>query len=300
MNKGIILTFTTAIISGISIFINQFGVKVVDPYIFAGLKNICVALLLLSVILLFKQWKNLKALKKYDWLVLTIIGLVGGSVPFLMFFKGLSLSTGPEAAYLHKFMFVFVILLAPLFLKEKIKSHYLLGFIFLFIGSILLYKINGAISWNSGDSLIIGSTILWAIENIISKKAVSKISPQIVAWGRMFFGSLFMIIFWAFTHQINLVATLNMQQINWVFISAILLFGYVLTWYAGLKYMPVTYATAILALGAPITSLLELMQGKAYSMLQIAGMSLMFTGILAIIVLDKIICSHSKKLAATQ
>jgi drug/metabolite transporter (DMT)-like permease len=300
MNKGIILTFTTAIISGVSIFINQYGVKVVNSYIFAGLKNMAVAALLFSVILLFRQWKNLKSLNKKDWLMLTVIGFVGGSVPFLMFFKGLSMSTGPEAAYIHKFMFVFIALLAPFFLKEKIKWPYAIGFVFLAIGSILLYKIKGAITWNNGDSLILGATILWSIENIISKKAVSKISPQIVAWGRMFFGSLFIIIFWIYTHQLGSLATLNMQQINWVFISSVLLFGYVLTWYAGIKYIPITYAAGILALGAPITSLLELIQGKAYSIQQICGISLMFFGIIAFIALDKYLCSRSKKLAATQ
>jgi len=300
MNKGILLIFTTAIISGVSIFINQFGVKVVNPYIFAGLKNIAVAILLFCFILMLKQWKNLKALKKYDWLILSIIGLVGGSVPFLMFFKGLSLSTGPEAAYIHKFLFVFIILLAPIFLKEKLKWHYLIGFVFLLAGSVLLYKIKGAISWNHGDSLILGATILWAIENLISKKAVSKISPQIVAWGRMFFGSLFIIIFLLFTKQLGNMISLEVAQISWVYLSALLLFGYVLTWYTGLKYMPLTYAAAILALGAPITSLLELIQGKVYSPQQIWGMSLMFFGMIVFIALDKIICSRSKKLVATQ
>lgn len=292
MNKGIILTFTTAMISGVSIFINQFGVKVVNPYIFAGLKNIVVAALLFSLILLLKQFKNIKAMSKKNWLSLAVIGLVGGSVPFLMFFKGLSMSTGPEAAYLHKFMFVFVILLAPIFLKEKLKWHYLIGFIFLLIGSALLYKIKGAIAWNNGDSLILGATFLWAIENIISKKVLNKLSGTIVGWGRMFFGSLFIILFLAYTHQLGSLATLNLQQINWVLISSVLLFIYVATWYNGLKKIPVTLAMAILTLGAPITSLLELCQGKVYTVNQIWGISLMFFGVILFIVLEKI-CSRS-------
>lgn len=298
MRKGILLTFCTAIISGVSIFVNQYGVKVVNSYIFTGLKNIVVAALLFGLIIIIKKWPELKKLQKKDWLNLVIIGLIGGSVPFLMFFKGLSLSTGPEAAYLHKFMFVFVLLLAPIFLKEKFKWQYTIGFLFLIIGSALLYKINGAINWNYGDTLIIGATFLWAIENIISKKILNKLSGTVVAWGRMFFGSVFIIIFWAYTNQLHSLLTLNHQQINWVLISGILLFGYVFTWYNGLKKIPVSLAMSILALGAPVTSLLEIIQGKIYTPNQIWGISFMFIGVILYIIFEKQ-CLPSKTLVAT-
>lgn len=300
MNKGIILTLFTAIISGFSIFINQFGVKVVNSDIFAGLKNITVAFLLLAVILLFREWRNFKNLSKKNWLTLAIIGLVGGSAPFLMFFKGLTLSTAPEAAYIHKFLFVFIILLAPFILKEKLKWHYLLGFVFLIIGSALLFKVNGGFTWNQGNLLILGATFLWAIENIIAKKAIANISPRLVAWGRMSFGSLFILIYLAFTHQIGSIFHLNISQISWVYLSSLLLLGYVLTWYSGLKYIPLSYAAAILSLGALITALLEIAQGKAYNPAQIAGLVLMICGVSVILWLNKLLCLRSAKPVASR
>ncbi|MFA6027899.1 MAG: DMT family transporter [Patescibacteria group bacterium] len=300
MKKGIILILTTAVISGFSIFINQFGVKVINSDIFAGLKNITVALLLFAVILLFREWVNFKKLSKKDWLTLIIIGLVGGSVPFLMFFKGLSLSTAPEAAYIHKFLFVFIIILAPLILKEKLQWHYLLGFVFLIMGSALLFKVNGNFTFNKGNLLILGATFIWAIENIIAKKAVATISPRLVAWGRMGFGSLFILIYLGFTHQLGALTQLTLTQFSWVFLSALLLLGYVLTWYTGLKYIPLSFAAAILSLGALITALLEITQGKAYSTTQIIGLVLMVFGISVILWLKKILCLRSAKLVASR
>ena len=73
-----------------------------------------------------------------------------------------------------------------------------LGLLFLVVGAILLFQINGLFSWNSGNLLILGATLLWTVENIISKKAVATISPRIVAWGRMSFGSLFIVLFLSF------------------------------------------------------------------------------------------------------
>lgn len=296
--KGIILVFSTALISGVSIFINQFGVKVVNPYIFTGLKNIVVALLLVGFILFLRGFKDFKKLSKKNWLTLVTIGLVGGSIPFLMFFKGLSMTTGPEASLIHKFLFVFIAISAPLFLKEKLKWHYLIGLVFLVIGSILLFKIDGNFQWDKGDLLILGATILWTAENLISKKAVASITPRIVAWGRMTFGSCFIIIFWALSGQLVNLMGLGGQEFAWVFITALLLFGYVTTWYTGLKYLPVTYAAAILALGAPITGLLELIQGRVFTPAQVGGIILMFSGVILFIIFDRI-CLPSAKPAAT-
>jgi len=86
-NKGYLLVLGTAIISGVSIFVNQFGVRVINSDIFTGLKNIVVAVILLCLIFWFKEWKLLAKLKIKEWLTLVLIGLVGGSIPFLLFFR---------------------------------------------------------------------------------------------------------------------------------------------------------------------------------------------------------------------
>ena len=116
-NKGLILILGTAFISGLSVFVNKFGIVLISPYIFTGLKGIVVALLAISWLLMMKDWKTLKKLTKKQWLILSGIGLIGGSIPFLLFFKGLSLTTGIQAAFIHKTMFIYIAILAFVFLK---------------------------------------------------------------------------------------------------------------------------------------------------------------------------------------
>ena len=115
-SKGLLLVFSTAIISGFSIFINKFGAGEFNPYLFVFLKNLLVAFLLVGLLLGLKEFKNLKKLAKKDWLILSIIGLVGGSIPFLLFFKGLSLTSATNGAFIHKMMFIYVAVLATVFL----------------------------------------------------------------------------------------------------------------------------------------------------------------------------------------
>lgn len=255
MNKGLLLVFSTAIISGFSVFINKYGVSVVNPYIFTFLKNALVALALCGLVFFVKKWPSLKTLTKKQWLLLAAIGLSGGSIPFLLFFKGLSLTTAAQGSFIHKTMFVFVMILAAVFLKEKVAKNFLIGALLLLLGNLIALK-TLPVSFGMGDTLILLATMLWAIENTVSKYVLKDLSGTIVAWGRMFFGSIFILSYLGFTGQVSLMNKLTIGQFGWTAITAGLLLAYVMTWYNGLKNVPVSAATAILMLGSPITTVL--------------------------------------------
>jgi len=287
MNKGYFLVFATAVISGFAIFINKFGVNVINPFIFTFLKNLSVALLLTGLLLAVKDWKTLKSLTKKQWFLLAIIGLVGGSIPFLLFFKGLSLTSAAQGSFIHKTMFVYVALLAVIFLKEKIDKRFLFGGLFLILGSLFLLK---KISFlpTQGDFLILFAALFWATESIISKHTLKELQGRTVAWGRMFFGAFFIFLFLLGTGQVSLIANLNFSQISWVAITTIILFGYVMTWYSGLKYIPVHQAAAILLLGSPITTLLSFVSGRGIVLQEALSGFLIILGIIFILGLRQI------------
>jgi len=120
MNKGIYFALLTALISGVSVFLNKFvAAQFKDAYIFTTLKNILVAAALVGVLMIPKIFRELKNLNKKDWLLLILIGLIGGSIPFLLFFKGLTLTSAVSAAFIQKTLFIWVGILAVFFLKEK-------------------------------------------------------------------------------------------------------------------------------------------------------------------------------------
>lgn len=282
MKKGILLVFSTAIISGFAIFINQFGVSIINPYIFTGLKNITVAVLVCCLLLAMKDWRLLKGLSKKYWGLLLAIGLIGGSIPFLLFFKGLSLTTGVQGAFIHKTMFIYVAVLAALFLKEKISKKLLFGGLLLLLGNAFLLKFIPH-SLGKGDLLILLAVLFWAVENTISKYTLRELPSRVVIWGRMFFGSIFILIFLVATGQIGLIGTLNISQMAWVVVTAIILLGYVITWYTGLKYVPVSVATPILLLGAPITALITFIYTGVINWAQVLGIGLALLGIIIIL-----------------
>ena len=257
MTKGIKLAFLAAIISGFAVFFNKFAMSFwTNSSVFTTAKNLIVVFFLISLMLLLKKRAELKNLSRKQWLQLVLIGLIGGSIPFLLFFKGLSLTSSINAAFFHKTLFVWVALMAVIFLKEKISSLQFLALGVLFAG-IYLFGSPREFNFGYGELLILAATLLWAVENIIAKLTLKKLSPLIVGWGRMFFGSIFLFGFLLSTGTANKLLISDINSLGWLALSGLILLGYVTTWYSALKYAPATVVASVLVLAAPITAILN-------------------------------------------
>ncbi|MDP1629342.1 MAG: DMT family transporter, partial [bacterium] len=139
LKNGILFAFLTAIISGFAIFFSGFAVKIIkDPFVLTSSRNIIAAFILCALLSGFKNRQALKALSRRDWLNLVLIGIVGGSIPFLLFFKGLSMSSPLIGGFIHKTIFIWVSLLAVIFLREKIGKVQWLALGILLLGNYLL------------------------------------------------------------------------------------------------------------------------------------------------------------------
>lgn len=275
--KGISLALATAVVSGASIFLNKFAVSGLNPFVFTTLKNVLVAVFLLSIIFLLKEFKNLKALSKKQWSQLALIGLVGGSIPFLLFFFALKLTSAVNAGFIHKTLFVWTLVFAVFFLKEKISKKFLAGAGLLFLGNILLFSNFAQIGF--ADLLILGATLLWAAENVFSKHVLKELYGRTVAFGRMFFGSIFMLVFLLATGQLTEIAAISLDGFFWVLVTSGFLFLYVFFYYTGLKYVRASIAAALLMLAQPITALLSFaFLGQAITPLQALAFLLMIAG----------------------
>lgn len=277
----------TAVISGFSIFINKFGVNGIDSSIFAFSKNFLVSLLLIGLILGFKEFDNLKRLDKKQWGSLVLVGFVGGSIPFLLFFRGLQLSSGAIGSLIHKSMFIFVAILAVVFLKERLSKKIFIPAVLLIAGNLLLLRIT-SFELTTGALFVLGATLFWSVENVISKHLLKEIEPKILAFGRLFFGSIFIMVFLIGTGKVGLLATVNVAQLSWIFVTSIFLLLYVFTWYTGLRDVKVTTATSILLLGSPITTLLSFVfLGTTLSVIHVMGILLVICGVGYILLLDR-------------
>ncbi|MCX6745604.1 MAG: DMT family transporter [Candidatus Parcubacteria bacterium] len=275
-NKGLYLVLGTALISGVSVFLNKFAVQAIsNSDVFTTSKNLLVGIILTALVLTPFLFNKIRNVARADWLKLGLIGIIGGSAPFLLFFKGLSLTSASSAAFIHKTLFIWVSLLAIYFLREKIGKLQYLALALLFFGNFVMLGFK-FFNYGYGEFLVLVATLMWAIEFVIAKKVLRNIDSEIVAWARMFFGSIILLAYLAATSQIQNLITLNSNQWVWVAISSVLLLGYVLTWYKALKYLPAVTVTSILVLASPITTCLEIINTHKFNIYQIGG-SLLIT-----------------------
>ena len=280
-SRGLLLVLCTALVSGVSIFLNSFAVSGFNPFAFTFLKNVLVAVFLLSLVLLLKESHVLKSLSRRKWLSLAAIGLVGGSIPFLLFFYALKLSTPATAGFVHKTLFLWATVFAIVFLREKISKSFLAGALLLLAGNFIFF---GPVSFGFPELLVLGATVLWAAENVLSKHVLRNTQANIVSFGRMFFGSAFILAFLAFTNQLQFVVSLSFPQVQWLLLTSALLFLFVFTYYSGLKHIPVHKATSILLLAQPITAVLSFaFLGKQIVLNQAIGLALIVAGAILVV-----------------
>lgn len=142
--KGIYFAFITAFISGISIFLNKFALDVVKPPLyFTSIKNFSVGILIACIILFSRELESIKKLKKKELAYLFLIGVVGGSIPFYLYFTGLSQIPAINGAIIHKTLVIWVAIFAIPFLKEKLSKIQISAVLLLFISNFMIGGFKG-------------------------------------------------------------------------------------------------------------------------------------------------------------
>ncbi len=251
------LALATAFISGVSLFINKVAVTGMnDPVLFAGCKNAIVAVFLVSIILVAGKRAEIVSLTKRQWAKLGAIGLIGGSLPFALFFTGLVMIPAANGALIHKTLFVFVALLAVVVLRERFSPMQWLGVGALFVANLVVGGFTG-FQGSLGEVLVLAATVLWAVENIIAKRALVELSSITIASARMVIGSGLLMLFLTVTNRMSGLGSLTAENLLWTLLTAGLLLSYVLTWYTALKYAPASYVAALLVPATLVTNVLS-------------------------------------------
>lgn len=252
-----LLALTAALISGTNNFLTKIAVTAVKgPVLYTALKNGVVAIFLIGILIVLKKWPEIKNLTKKQWIKLAAVGVVGGSVPFALYFTGLAQTSAMNASLIHKTLFLWVLMLGIPILKEKLSKLQWLGIITIFGANLFIGGFQG-FKYNSGELMILAATILWAVENIIAKSALKDISSLVLASARMVLGSILLFIFVFSKGGVVSLFSLSVVQCGWTLLTSMLLLGYVVTWYTALKHAPATYVATLLVSATLITNMLS-------------------------------------------
>src|SRR3989344_4805999 len=257
--KGILLALLTALISGTSIFYNKLVVvKGIDPLVFNIIKNGGVAIIL-SVLIFSSSKRNLlQQISPSNLKKLLLIGIIGGSIPFVLYFEGLRSVAATNANLIHKSLFIWVTAMAIPLLGERVSTWQGAGYILVAASNLAIGGLP-KFTASPAEFMILAATIFWSVEYIIAKKTLRSVDSSIVAWARMFVGSIVLIIIAQVNGKMPLLFQITSEQLRMILPSIVLLAAFVTTLYKALKFAPATVVTAVLILATPITNVLSVL-----------------------------------------
>jgi drug/metabolite transporter (DMT)-like permease len=266
---GIALAFVTALVSGVAVFVNGYAVKAFgNADVYTTAKNLVAAALLagLAAVAARRGFSDrpTRPRTRRQWLGLAAVALVGGSVPFLLFFEGLARASSVQAAFIHKTLVVWVALLAVPLLSERIGPAHLAAIALLVWGQAVLGGGVGGVRPGLGEAMILAATVAWAVEVIVAKRLLTDLASPTVGVARMGLGVLVLVGWLAVSGQAGALVGLGGRQWAWALATGVILSVYVATWYAALARAPAVDVTAVLVVGAVVTALLDAaVNGKA-------------------------------------
>jgi drug/metabolite transporter (DMT)-like permease len=253
---GIALAFVTACISGVSVWANSHAVtRFGDATVYTTAKNAVAGLLLLAfaVPLSFTSREQLVQSAR-RWPALLAIAAIGGSVPFVLFFEGLTRAEATQAAFIHKTLVIWVALIAVPFLGERLGGLHIAAIALVIAGQVALAGDAGTVAFGSGEAMILGATLLWAVEVIVAKRLLAAIPVPVLAVARMTIGTLILLAWVALSGRGSELIHLSGDQWAWAVLMGLFLTAYVATWYAALARAQAVDVTAVLVFGAVVTA----------------------------------------------
>ena len=256
---GVRIAFATAAISGIAIWLNGYAIKQVpDAAVYTTLKNAVAALVLILAAGASGGAAEVRRLDRATWAKLLVVGVIGGSIPFLLFFEGLAHATAPGAAFIHKTLFVWVAVLAVPFLRERLGWAQITAMAVLLGGLVLLAppKVGGA-TWSGGETMIALATLSWAVEVIVVKRLLGTVSPPLVGAARLGLGLILLVGYLGVTGSLGSIGAVSAVGWAWVLVTGLLLAAYVATWFAALRRAPASLVASVLVAGAVVTPALQ-------------------------------------------
>jgi drug/metabolite transporter (DMT)-like permease len=253
---GVALAFCTAVISGVSIYVNGYAVKhFTDATVYTTAKNaVAGALLVVLVLALRSRTPDTSTLRTRNWRALLAVAVVGGSVPFILFFEGLKQSQATQASFIQKTLVVWVAILAVPFLHERLRAPHLAAIALLVLGQAWLVGSAGTVTFGRGEAMILTATLLWAVEVVLVKRFLATIATGTLAVARMGLGAAILLGWVVVSGKLGALTSLDGAQLKWVLVTGVLLTLYVATWYAALARAQAVDVTAMLVFGAVVTA----------------------------------------------
>lgn len=285
---GYVFAVINAVVSGVAVYVSSLGVAVfTNPVLFTSLKNGVVgAVLLIPLLVSARQRRRYRGLSRREWAWLLVVAIVGGSVPYALFFTGLKSTTAVTGSLGDHLEFALVVVLAVVVLKERLTATMWAGMAVLLAGVLLSANL-GLVRWNGGTALIVVSTVLFSVEWIIVKHLLrGRLNALTVMTAKMTLGSAMLFGYLAVRGELDPIAHLTSTQWLYALGTGAILLLFTATIFIAIRLARVSAVMAIGTAAPLVTVALQLATGRQVGLSgQAVGLFLILGAVILVVVL---------------
>jgi drug/metabolite transporter (DMT)-like permease len=239
------------------------------------------------------KFSSLKHLKKKDWLAFFGVALLGGAVGTMAITKALfyvNFVNLSVVILLQKLQPVFAILLATIFLKEKLPKEFFLWAGLAIVGAYFMTFGTSLPNFSTGDKTTIAALFAllaafsFSSSTVLSKRALRNVDYEMGTYLRFLFAAIIMLIIASTTGDISSITEITTKQIIIFLIIAFTTGGAaIFLYYYGLKHISASVAS-ICELAFPLTAIIleYFVHGNILSPVQWTGAVLLLVSILKV------------------
>lgn len=189
-----------------------------------------------AIFFIFKR-RQIKKIEKKDYFLIVIMGLLNIPLNQFLFLNALQRTSPPNVALAYSLLPAFVLIIAAIFLGEKLRLIKSVGITLAIVGTIILISEKGfdfSSSSFQGDLLALAASLSWAVYTIVGKKISSKYGGIYATALAMFVGTiLYQPIFYFHPAEIEIASISTKNWFQLFYIGAITSgAGYAIWYYA--------------------------------------------------------------------
>jgi drug/metabolite transporter (DMT)-like permease len=194
--KGTTIAIAACMFLALEFVFNKVLLANMSPLVLAALSSAAAAIVLFLILEAeHKVWEVFR-LKRSEFVALLLVGIVSGVVAQLFYVTGLKESTATNAVLLTRLNSLLIAVMGVVFIREKIMRHHIIGAALMVSGIVMIVTRGFAerIQPAEGDILLLLAAICWALGNIIMKKYLSRVPPEVIVVGYYAFSGLALMI----------------------------------------------------------------------------------------------------------
>jgi len=129
----------SALFAGLVAIFGKIGVRDIDSTLATAARSVIMALALVTLVLARSNKINLREISPRAWLFITLAGLAGAA-SWLCYFRALQLGDASRVAPIDRMSVLVVVVIATLFLGEKLSAGVAFGALLVVVGSIFISR----------------------------------------------------------------------------------------------------------------------------------------------------------------